>query len=650
MSFQFGRCYFDRKDLREDGLALSSDLVFLHGPDGELSYHGDGVDITYSAFHTTVESRSEQQPYHSRSGRVFTWDGRLDNRTELRAQLGAELDRQSSDVAIAAAAYDRWSAGAFGKLTGDWVLSIWDPAERLLILAKDVIGVRRLYWHMSADHVSWSTELDAIVQAETFPPVLDEEYIAGWFSYYPAPHVTPYTAVRAVSPGSFVSIRRGESITTTFGMLDRVRPIRYPKDADYEEHFRSVFAESVKRRLRSDRPVLAELSGGMDSSSIVCMADTLIARAQAETAVLSTVSFYDPSEPNWDERPYFTAIEKNRGRRGLHVDVSNSNCAVPGLKAGVPSITPIRCEGQAQESAPLAEYLRSNGCRIVLSGIGGDEMTGGVPTPIPELADLLARRKFGRLMRRGTEWAIAIRQPCLHLLWSTCRSFLPQRSWPQPSNLYAAKWLSPAFVKRHGEVLCGYDRRLHVLGAPPSLQENLSTLGALQRQLACSGRRTAYPYETRYPYLDRDLLEFLFAIPREQLVRPGQRRSLMRRALRGIVPQEVLERKRKAFILRGPMLAIRENWPVLEAFTRHMVSEDMGILHAAKFQSELLTIREGHIVPMVPVLRTLLIEQWLRTNAQSNPADILRLGKRENGWNAVRTTTPVLLGEMRSAS
>ena len=79
--------------------------------------------------------------------------------------------------------------------------------------------------------------------------------------------------------------------------------------------------EAVRRRLRSDSPILAELSGGMDSSSIVCMADTIIARGNAETPRLDTLSYYDDSEPNWNERPYFTKVEEKRGRTGCHIDV-----------------------------------------------------------------------------------------------------------------------------------------------------------------------------------------------------------------------------------------------------------------------------------------------------------------------------------------
>src|SRR6202035_132686 len=97
--------------------------------------------------------------------------------------------------------------------------------------------------------------------------------------------------------------------------------IHYRSDAEYEEHFRFCFTESVKRRLRSDSPVLAELSGGMDSSSIVCMADQILARGKGETPRLDTLSYYDDSEPNWNERPYFTKVEEKRGRAGCHIDV-----------------------------------------------------------------------------------------------------------------------------------------------------------------------------------------------------------------------------------------------------------------------------------------------------------------------------------------
>src|SRR5260370_5063789 len=113
----------------------------------------------------------------------------------------------------------------------------------------------------------------------------------------------------------------------------------------------------------------------------------------------------------------------------------------------------------------------------------------------------------------------------------------------------------------------------------------MKTLEGVQRQIECFSVPLELPYEKRYPYLDRDLLEFLYAVPREQLLRPGQRRSLMRRALVGIVPNELLQRKRKAFVSRGHLVALKENWPDFLEFNREMVSGMLGVLDPSRFVS-----------------------------------------------------------------
>src|SRR5581483_4360900 len=112
------------------------------------------------------------------------------------------------------------------------------------------------------------------------------------------------------------------------------------------------------------------------------------------------------------------------------------------------------------------------------------------------------------------------------------------------------------FVSRNQRALAEYRSRVKIFGPPPSVQENLSTLEALRRQLASLMLPTDPLHEVRYPYLDRDLLEFLYGIPRQQLVRPNERRSLMRRALKGVVPDQVLNRRRKAFVIRSPIITI----------------------------------------------------------------------------------------------
>src|SRR5487761_941442 len=380
MSVQFGRWSFDGIPPSPGYLEKASQLVAPYGPDGGGSYSGPGLDIIYRAFHTTKESRREKQPSQSRSGALIIWDGRLDNREELIRQLSDGLSMESTDVAIVAGAYEKWGTDCFAKLIGDWALSIWNPREHALILAKDFIGTRHLYYSVDKNEATWSTILDPLVllSGKTFQ--LEEEYIAGWLSFFPATHLTPYVGIHSVSPSCFVRIGAGKQTVSKYWDFDPGKRIRYRSDAEYEEHFRTVFAESVKRRLRSDTPILAELSGGMDSSSIVCMADAVIARGGAETPRLDTVSYYDDSEPNWNERPYFTKVEEKRGRAGCHIEVRSEDAFAFQFSSDRFAAPPpsLPCHNEASRQFTL--YMLSGKNRVVLSGIGGDEVTGGVPT------------------------------------------------------------------------------------------------------------------------------------------------------------------------------------------------------------------------------------------------------------------------------
>jgi asparagine synthase (glutamine-hydrolysing) len=612
VSVQFGRWNFDGKPVDRDYLEKARISIAPYGPDDAGSYSKGNISILYHAFHTTKESRRESQPHITASGAAITWDGRLDNRAELIRRLRNVLTIGSTDVSIVAAAYQEWGADCFASLIGDWALSIWDPHTRSLILAKDPIGTRHLYYSFDNDQVTWSTILDPLVlfAGKTF--ALCEEYIAGWISFFPATHLTPYVGIHSVPSSSFVAIRAGKHTVSKYWDFDPAKRIRYRTDAEYVEHFRAVFAEAVRRRLRSDSPILAELSGGMDSSSIVCMADTILARGAAETPRLDTISYYDDSEPNWNERPYFTKVEEKRGRTGTHIDMSKQEPfkfefdtdhfpATPGSSSGCPS----------EASRQIAVCMTSQGNRVVLSGIGGDEFTGGVPTPTAELQDLLAKGHFRTLAHQLKIWALNKRKPWSYLLFDTVRGFFPPTVAGTPQHRLPADWLKPEFVKRNRAALQGYEARLKLFGPLPSFQQNTSTLAQLHRQLACTSLNTGPVYEKRYPYLDRGLLEFMYAVPREQVLRPGQRRSLMRRALVGIVLQELLDRKRKAYVSKAPITAISTEWSNLLRFRHHMASNSLGVVDREIFCEALQKARSGHGIPIVPLVRTLALEQWL---------------------------------------
>jgi asparagine synthase (glutamine-hydrolysing) len=611
MSAQFGKWTFDGSPASREYLAKVGETLSPYGPDERASYSRAGVDLLYYAFNTTNESRLEIQPHVTRSGAVITWDGRLDNRADLAGFLDGAISALSADVLMVAAAFERWGMNCLAKFVGDWSLAIWNPTDRTVILAKDSIGIRQLYYQRDPTSVTWSTILDPLVFFSEKRAEIEEEYIAGWLSQFPAAHLTPYTGIRSVPPSSFVLLKSaGERIVKYWDFDPAVR-IRHRKDADYEENFRTVFTESVRRRLRSDTPVLAELSGGIDSSSIVCVADAIIARSDAPVARLDTVSYYDDSEPNWNERPYFTIVERYRGRSGCHIDLSAGRASQFGPTSDRFRATPNANGGSTEAASRLRACVTAPGNRVILSGIGGDEFTGGLPTPIPELADLLARGHVRTLAHQLRQWALDKRKPWLHLLWETTQRFLPPDFASIPDFRRPAPWLRPEFRERYFEALTGYERRLRLFGPLPSFQENVSTLDAMRRQLGCASLSAEPLLEKRYPYLDRDLLQFLFTIPREQLVRPGQRRSLTRRALLGTVPAPLLNRKRKAFVARSPRVAISTEWPSLVEMTGHMATASLGIIDPDAFREALNKARNGQEVAIVPLLRTLEIESWI---------------------------------------
>ena len=611
MSAQFGKCNFDGEQIAPQDIEAVRTLLAPYGPDREGYFCRDDVGILYRALDTTKESRSEVQPHPSASGLIVTWDGRLDNREELTNEIGCDLSAKSTDVAIAAAAYDKWQTGAFAKLMGDWAVSIWDPKQRSLILAKDFLGTRPLYYFVEKDHVSWCTILDPLVLFAGRSLELEEEYIAGCLSFFPAPHLTPYAGVRSVPPSCFVRLAKDNQTVAQHWDFVPARKIRYRRDAEYEEHFRIAFADSVRRRLRSDMPVLAELSGGMDSSSIVCMAALLLNEGTASAPRLDTLSYYSDGEPNWDERPYFARVEEKLGRVGCHIDVS---AEVPALFSDSESfaVTPGSFREQSDARRQFASFLRNRGNVVILSGTGGDEVLGGVPAPAPLLADLIATANIRSLITQLTAWSMANRKPAIQLLKQAISAFLPlSLAWIAPERR-PVPWLRTDFAKRDRVALLGYPEPLRFSGSLPSFQDNMSTLRGLRRQLGCSTLPSQPPYDKRYPFLDRTLLEFLYAIPQDQILRPGHRRSLMRRALRGIVPDEILNRKRKAFVARKPLRSIAAQRNLLFEITKEMMCDIAGIVDPEQFRLVISRALCGLDVPLVPLLRTIGIERWLR--------------------------------------
>jgi asparagine synthase (glutamine-hydrolysing) len=613
MSVQAGVWNFDSRPVDPKQIEGISDFLKQQGPDGESRYVDGPLALLYRPFHTTAESRHEKQPYFSKRGFILTWDGRLDNRPALIADLRSDLEANTTDVAIVAAAFDRWETDCFCRLVGDWAVSIWKPKQRELVFAADYMAIRHIFYYLAENRILWSTDLSSLVQLSNTKFHIDDDYIAGYLAHNPDAHLTPYLEIREVPPGQFVRVRDGSVVVERFWRFSPTSRIRYKTDAEYEEHFRHVFRQSVQRRLRSDSPILAELSGGLDSSSIVCMADDILAKEGVEAPRLDTLSYYDKSEPSGADWTYFQKVEAKRGRAGIHIDGSTLGtspaslactdfCPLPGALG----------YGQTLDTE-RADAVRRGGYRVVLSGIGGDEFTGGVPDPRAYLADLIVQWKFVSLAKQLMAWSLVKRRPWVRLLWQSAIDVVPASL-----GQYFAReakiepWIRKDFAKRTGLAIrqLGVDEHFGLW--LPTRRSYIAGVLTMANNLAKVAPATEALEEVRYPFLDQTLIQFILSIPASQLLRPGERRSLMRRSLAGIVPEEILSRRTKQVGQRTPMLALEKSWDELQSIYQTPLSSSLGYIHEAQLLKTICDTRAGKSTPMVRVLWTISLEYWLR--------------------------------------
>jgi asparagine synthase (glutamine-hydrolysing) len=613
MSVQAGIWNFDGRSVDRKLLENLSESLKQQGPDGESCYLGDSVALLYRPFHTTAESRREKQPHVSRRGFVLTWDGRLDNREVLVAELRSDLESRPTDVAIFSAAFDRWNTDCFRRIVGDWAVSIWKPEQRELLFAADYMAIRHIFYYLKNGQIWWSTDITPLVLLSGDKFHIDDDYVAGYFANDPDAHLTPYREIREVPPGQFVRIRNCSAVTERFWRFSPKSRIRYKMDAEYEEHFRHVFRQSVKRRLRSDSPILAELSGGLDSSSIVCMADDISAHEREQIPRLDTISYYDDTEPNGDDSIYFQKIEQKRGRAGIHIDGSTLGSSTASLECSEFCPLPGALDAGEELGHERADVVRGGGYRAVLSGIGGDEFLGGVPDPRVHLADLIVQFKFVSLAKQLMAWSLVKRRPWIQLLWESAIDVLPAslgQYFVQEAKVES--WIRKDFAKRTRLALRQLDVDEHFGLWLPTRRSCIGGVLLMAYKLAKFPPPVSALEEARYPYLDQDLIEFILSIPASQLLRPGERRSLMRRSLAGIVPEEVMSRRTKQVSARGPVLVLEKHWDELQRIYQTPLSASLGYIHEAQLLKTICDARTGRIVPLVRLFWTISLEYWLR--------------------------------------
>jgi asparagine synthase (glutamine-hydrolysing) len=563
---------------------------------------------------THERSTLEKEPISDAQGNMLSFDGRIDNHVDLADLLGLDQGDRS-DSRIVLAAFGLWGAKCFSRFVGDWAIALWSYSDRSLILARDHAGARTLYFFSDGNTLIWSTYIDTFFSLRATYP-LSPEFASSYLAGHRIHGLTPYAGIRTVPPATYICFRGNQVSCRSHWSPLRPQTILYRTDAEYEDHFRHLFAQAVSRRtLHHASPIVAELSGGMDSSSIVCMADEVRQKVASRNNPLETISYYDDSEPNWNERPYFSMVEAQRNRSGLHVRISFASRAFEPVPAAMGIYRwPGATRATAEHDRLVEAMLTPGGYRSILSGIGGDELLGGVPFPLPELADHVASGRFVHWLNRSLKWCLRDRTPLVFMLRDSFLFMAHAYRGKETDLCGIPPWVSLANVHltpyNPFSSLSAGER----IRSQPSTLTNCFTWASVLETLSNRSHPPSTRFEYLFPYLDRDLVEFLLQLPREQLVQPGRRRAMMRRALRGIVPTAVLERRRKAYAIRGPLYSLQRAPDHLHQLFVDSRLSQYGLIDPAMLLRSLNDLGNGVNVQWWPSLvRAVLLELWLQT-------------------------------------
>lgn len=529
--------------------------VAYRGPDGFGRFVAGPVAMGHAMLHSTPESLRETQPIADASGQiVLSMDGRVDNRAELTAAVAAAglAPRDDTDAELALCAYRAWGAEAPRRMLGDFAFMVWDAAQKRLFCARDPLGVRPLLYYRDSRVFICASELHQIFADPRVPREPNEGMIGETAVQMPVNREeTFFRGIMRLAPRHALMVSAEGFRIWRYYDPDPSAEIRYRKDDEYAEHFRAIFNEAIRARLRSTGRVMIDVSGGLDSSSIFCTANAMLRRGDA-SALVEPVSLM--RHPDSDETLYVRAIERETGARVTTVEPADTDYAT--------------LEAQCRHYLDLPDYpnaamgdydslLAARGdFRVHIGGNGGDEWLYG---SMYSYADRLRQLKFASVARSLIgEFKLARTDPFI----TPVRSFFFAGLWPlapERARVLARQWLRPdaPYTK---PLTAEFARRIDLSERvrreetgptfPTRAQRDIYrtfAAGWLTLPIELGDRWTAARgLEGRCPFFDRRILEFGLAVPEEQRMRDGVDRFVVRRAMLGCLPEEVRSRTVKA--------------------------------------------------------------------------------------------------------
>jgi asparagine synthase (glutamine-hydrolysing) len=539
------------------------------GPDAQGIFQQGPVALGNRRL-SIIDLAGGQQPIFNESGTIaVVLNGELYNFREIRPALEAKGHRFSTqtDTEVVVHLYEEYGVDAVHRLRGMFALALWDSERQRLLLARDRIGKKPLFYAHLPECLLFASEIKAILQDPEVSTALDLQALDAYLAYQFIPHpLTIYRAVRKLPPAHRLIWEHGEVTIEPYWRLDFSRKL--PISAgEVGEALRTHLAEATHVRLRSDVPLGALLSGGLDSSIVVA----LMAQTLEQSVQTFSIGF---AEEAYNELPYAQRVAQ-------HFATDHHEALVTADVAAVlPRLVWQYDEPFADKSAVPTFYvarMASRQVKVVLNGDGGDEAFAGYD-----------KYRLGRWQRAWTYLPTAVRRDLARrllaplqrgcdsgttrLLTRLSRSLLP----------YAEAIFYPEFFSGHGRSalyqpwvrrgLSGHASPMAALVAEglAQLDDPIDLMQWLDYHWYLPGdllvkmdiASMACSLEARSPFLDHQLIEFCAALPSQFKTDGRARKIALREAFRGTLPESILERPKQGFSiplrawLRGPLATL----------------------------------------------------------------------------------------------
>jgi asparagine synthase (glutamine-hydrolysing) len=529
------------------------------GPDSRGLHLDDGVGLGIQRLRVIDLATGDQPIFNEDRSVVVVLNGEIYNYLELRAELERSGHRFAtrSDTEVIAHLYEEYGARLVDRLHGMFGLAVWDAQRRRLLLARDRVGKKPLYFAQVGDQLSFASELRALLQDERVPRDVDHQALDAYLAYrwVPAP-MTAFRAVRKLPPGSTLIYEDGRASVDRYWRLDfsRTRPFADPREV--HDELRAQIRAATARRMISDVPLGAFLSGGIDSTAVVA------AMAESSSEPVKTFSIGFTSE-KFNELPLARLVAERFGTEHHELIVE------PDALEVIPRIVRHYGEPFADDSAIPSFYVAEMARRhvtVALNGDGGDENFGGYPRYAVNRASASLER-LPVALRRGLA-AVGMRVPESGTIdsWPSRIRRAAETLALDGSARYVAYMTHLNGLRRERlytddyRRLVGESLAFDVMGQPwresgaqdivdRMLDVDVQTYLPDDLLVKMDIATMASSLEARSPFLDHELMEFAASLPADLKVRGRETKVVLRSALRGWVPDEILDAPKRGFRL-----------------------------------------------------------------------------------------------------